>query len=64
MSMLVVRPWFLSIGIAEVALMVGLLFPLLIYKCNCISFGCLSRWWMILACVAMLKAMIWAVVEL
>ena len=62
MSILVVRPWLLSIGISELVIFAGVLIPLFFFKVNCCSYNKVTTIWTGVAIFAGLKAMIWAVV--
>ena len=61
---LAVRPWFMGIGYSEVALMLGLLLPILCFKLGCCSLIVFGAFEIIMYVLFALKGTIWFVVEL
>jgi hypothetical protein len=64
MSFLILRPWLLSMGIAEIVLMAGMLLPLLFFKGRCFSYNTMTNCWACIGMLALLKTFIWAITEL
>jgi hypothetical protein len=58
------RPWLFSVGVTEAIFILGMLFPILLLKCLCISYETLSVYWGVAGVLALSKTLLWALVEL
>lgn len=64
LTIFILRPWLLGVGISECVFIAGMLLPLLFFKVRCAGAGAVQCVWMAVAIIFALKTLIWAVVEI
>lgn len=61
---IVVRKWFLGIGITQAALVIGLFLGIQLFKGGCIDYECYSRWLWGNGVLVVLTMLVWGIISI